>query len=168
MASQPRSDSNSVAVLERLRRAINRHDLDSLAACFEFDFSGEFPAHPGRDVRGHEQQRRHWARTFAAVPDIRATLVRNASEGETAWAEWEWMGTRATDGAPFVMRGVTVQGVRRDRISWSRLYMEPVRENGAGGDGARRATRPEPTRSLSTRCAVRVATGRALGDSVDP
>jgi len=86
-------------------------------------------------VRGHEQQRRNWAGIFAAVPDIEATLVRNASEGETAWAEWEWTGTRS-GGAPFVMRGATVQGVWRGRISWSRLYMEPVQENGAGTDAA--------------------------------
>lgn len=135
MASQPQGESNPVAVLERLRRAINQHDLDALAACFEPDFSGEFPAHPGRNVRGHEQQRRNWAGIFATVPDIEAALVRSASDGETAWAEWEWTGTRA-GGAPFVMRGVTVQGVRRGRISWSRLYMEPVQENGTSAQAA--------------------------------
>lgn len=135
MASQPLSDSNPVAVLEKLRQAINQHDLEALVACFKPDFSGEFPAHPGREVRGHEQQRRNWAGIFAAVPDIEATLVRSASDGETMWAEWEWTGTRS-GGAPFVMRGVTVQRVRRGRISWSRLYMEPVHENGAGADAA--------------------------------
>lgn len=61
--------------------------------------------------------------------------MRSASEGETAWAEWEWTGTRS-GGAPFVMRGVTVQGVRRGRISWSRLYMEPVQENSTSADAA--------------------------------
>lgn len=136
MASRPQSDSTPVAVLERLRRAINQHDLDALAACFEPDFSGEFPAHPGRDVRGHEQQRRNWAGIFSAIPDVEATLVRSASEGDTAWAEWEWTGRRAGYGAPFAMRGVTVQGVRRGRISWSRLYMEPVQENSTSADAA--------------------------------
>lgn len=135
MASQPQSESNPVAVLERLRPAIDRHDLDALPACFAPDFSGEFPAHPGRDVRRHEQQRRNWAGIFATVPDIEAVLVRSASEGETAWAEWEWTGTRSGS-APFVMRGVTVQGVRRGGISWSRFYMEPVQENGTSAQAA--------------------------------
>jgi hypothetical protein len=31
------------------------------------------------------------------------------------------------------MRGVTVQGVRQDRIAWVRLYMEPVQEEDGGG-----------------------------------
>jgi hypothetical protein len=59
--------------------------------------------------------------------------VACASEGDTAWAEWEWTSTRA-DGTPFVMRGTTVQGVHWDRIAWVRLYMEPVQEGSAGAD----------------------------------
>ena len=31
------------------------------------------------------------------------------------------------------MRGTTIQEVRRDRISWVRLYMEPVQEVPASG-----------------------------------
>lgn len=34
---------------------------------------------------------------------------------------------------PIAMRGTTIQGVRHGRISWVRLYMEPVQE-GAGVD----------------------------------
>lgn len=131
------STSTVGAVLERLRLAIDEHDLDALVACFHPDFSSDVPSHPDRAFRGHEQMRRNWSGIFAAVPDIEATLVRSASEGDTAWAEWEWTGMR-TDGAPFAMRGVTIQGVRQGRISWSRLYMEPVIEGGAGPDSAAR------------------------------
>ena len=127
------SGSSITDVLQRLREAINRHDLDALAACFEPDYHSEFPAHPDRTFRGHEQMRKNWSEIFGAVPDIEAALLRYASEGDTAWAEWEWTGTRS-DGAPFAMRGVTVQGVRQDRIAWVRLYMEPVQEGGGGAD----------------------------------
>jgi hypothetical protein len=48
------SESGTTAVLERLREAINRHDLDALAACFEPDYHSAFPAHPDRTFRGHE------------------------------------------------------------------------------------------------------------------
>ncbi len=127
------SESSPTAVLERLRRAINRHDLDAMAACFEPDYHSEFPAHPDRTFRGHEQMRKNWTQIFGAVPDIKAALLRCASERDTVWAEWEWKGTRA-DSAPFTMRGTTIQGVKQDRIAWVRLYMEPVQEDGAGAD----------------------------------
>lgn len=129
------SESSPTAVLERLQRAINQHDLDALAACFAPDYHSEFPVHPDRTFRGHEQLRKNWSQIFSAVPDIEAVLRRSASEGNTVWAEWEWRGTRA-GGAPFTMRGVTVQEVQQDRVIWVRLYMEPVQEAGAGTDAA--------------------------------
>lgn len=121
------------AAVERLREAINAHDLDALAACFAPDYLSEFPAHPDRAFRGHEQMRRNWGQIFGGVPDLTATLAGCAVAGDTAWAEWDWRGTRR-DGAPFAMRGVTVQGVAGGRIAWVRLYMEPVEVAGAGVD----------------------------------
>jgi ketosteroid isomerase-like protein len=113
------------AILDQLRQAINRHDLDALVACFAPDVSSGFPAHPGRDVRGQAQVRRNWAAIFGAVPDIEAELLGFAAAGETIWAEWAWEGTQG-DGVPYAMRGVTVQGLRENRIVWARLFMEPV------------------------------------------
>jgi ketosteroid isomerase-like protein len=124
-----------LSVIERLGDAINQHDLDALTACFAPDYASEFPAHPDRAFRGHEQMRKNWVRIFGSVPDIAATLLRAASEGDTAWGEWEWRGTRA-DGAPFAMRGVTIVGVRHDLVTWARMYMEPVETGGAGSDAA--------------------------------
>ncbi|HEX5506425.1 MAG TPA: nuclear transport factor 2 family protein, partial [Thermomicrobiales bacterium] len=82
--------SGPAALVERLRGAIDGHDLDALAACFAPDYRSEFPAHPDRAFSGHAQMRRNWAQIFAAVPDIAATLVGCAVVGDTAWAEWEW------------------------------------------------------------------------------
>ena len=133
MVTEMQTESNPTAVIERLQRAINQHNLDALAACFDPDYHSEFPVHPDRTFRGHEQMRKNWSQIFSAVPDIEAVLLRCPSEGDTAWAEWEWTGTRA-DGTLFAMRGVTIQGVQQDRISWVRLYMEPVQEGGGGAD----------------------------------
>ncbi len=126
--------SNPTALIGRLQQAINDHDLDALTACFDPNYHSEFPAHPDRAFRGHEQMRKNWMQIFAAVPDIEAALLRCVPDGDTVWAEWEWKGTR-TDGIPFAQRGVTIQGVRRGRISWVRLYMEPV-QRGTGTDAA--------------------------------
>ena len=66
-------------------------------------------------------------------------LLGCVAEEERIWAEWEWQGTRP-DGVRQFLRGVTIQGVRHDRIAWVRMYMEPVQEGGAGSDAAVRQT----------------------------
>ena len=121
-------------VLERLRDAQNHHDLDAFVACFHPDYRSEQPVHPDRAFVGREQVRRNWAEVFAGVPDFQAELLRSADQGDTGWAEWHWQGTR-TDGTRLDMRGVTIFGVRDDRILWGRLYLEDV-EAGQGIDQA--------------------------------
>jgi SnoaL-like protein len=75
--------------------------------------------------------RQNWAEIFAGVQDFHADLLRSAQEGDSEWAEWHWHGTRA-DGTRLEMRGVTIFGVREDRIAWGRLYLEEVEVAGQG------------------------------------
>jgi limonene-1,2-epoxide hydrolase len=121
-------------VLERLRDAQNRHDLDAFVASFDPEYRSEQPVHPDRTFVGREQVRKNWAAVFAAVPDFQAELLRSACEADTGWTEWHWLGTR-TDETRLDMRGVTIFGVRDDRIVWGRLYLEDV-EGGQGIDQA--------------------------------
>jgi hypothetical protein len=121
-------------VLERLRDAQNAHDLDAFVACFDLGYRSEQPVHPDRAFVGGGQVRANWAEVFAGVPDFRAGLLRSAQEGDTGWAEWHWHGTR-TDGTRLDMRGVTIFGIRDDRIAWGRLYLEDV-QAGQGIDQA--------------------------------
>ena len=116
-------------LLERLREAINAHDLDRFVSCFARDYTSEQPAHPARAFRGQEQVRKNWGTFFDLVPDLRGELLATAVSDDVEWGEWHWHGTR-TDGDPFRLRGVTLFGVRDDEIVWGRLYMEPVEEAG--------------------------------------
>ena len=128
-------------VLERLRDAQNRHDLDAFVACFDPGYRSEQPVHPDRGFIGSKQVRKNWAEVFAGVPDFHAELLRSAHHGDTGWAEWRWHGTR-TDGTRLDMRGVTIFGVRNDRIVWGRLYLEDVEVAGHDIDQVvRRMTR---------------------------
>ena len=120
-------------LIERLRDATNRHDLDAVVACFAVDYRNETPAHPERTFTGREQVRRNWEQIFAAIPDVCTDLVRWAVDGETVWSEWEHRGTRR-DGSAHRMRGVIIFGVVDDVISWARFYLEPVQEGGGGID----------------------------------
>ncbi len=127
--------STPIECIQRLEQAINHHDLEEFTNCFAPDYSSTFPAHPDRAFTGHEQMQKNWSQVFGAVPDLHATLLRHAVDGETVWAEWEWKGTRM-DGVTFFHSGVTIQGVQQGRIAWARLYMEPVQEAGSGIDAA--------------------------------
>ena len=130
-------ESHPLAVAERLRHAMNRHDLEAFLACFDPDYRSEQPAHPARGFGGREQVRKNWAALFAAVPDFHAELLRAAEQGDTAWTEWHWHGTRR-DGSALDIRGVTLFGVRDDRIVWGRLYMEETEVDGVDIDAAMR------------------------------
>lgn len=127
--------SSGLALVERLKDAVNRHDLDSLAGCFTQDFRNETPVHPGRSFQGREQVRKNWAQIFAGVPDIEAEVVDSSFDGVSAWTEWEMRGTRR-DGARHLMRGVSIFGVGDDQFTSVRFYLEPVEEGGPEVDAA--------------------------------
>ena len=118
------------AMVDRLVRATNEHDVDAVTACFAEDYQNETPVHPARSFSGREQVRRNWEQIFAFVPDLRAEVTRSAIAGETAWTEWEMTGTRR-DGSAHHLRGVVIFGVCDGLACWARFYLEPVDE-GAG------------------------------------
>ena len=123
--------SDSGRVIDRLRRAMNDHDLEALLDCFDPDYRGEQPVNPDRDFQGRETVRQRWSAIFGAVPDFQAELVRTAEGNDALWSEWRWEGTRA-DGSPLDVRGVTIVGIREDRIAWGRFYLEQVGKGGGG------------------------------------
>ena len=122
-------------VAERLNAAMNAHDIDAFVDCFDEDYDSSQPAHPDRAFRGREQVRENWSAIFEGVADFSSELVRSAATGDTEWSEWHWRGTQA-DGTPLDMAGVIVAGVRDGRLSWARLYVEPVEQDGEGIEAA--------------------------------
>ena len=114
-----------IAVLHRLERASDEHDLDALVECFVADYVNETPAHPAQGFRGREQVRENWRQILAGVPDLRARVLLATADGETVWSEWEMSGTRR-DGAAHLLRGVIVFRIAGERIAAARFYLEPV------------------------------------------
>jgi hypothetical protein len=111
-------------IAERMNAALNAHDIDAFVACFAPDYDSVQPAHPDRAFVGAEQVRKNWTEVFAGVPDFRAELIRATTDGDVEWCEWEWTGTGLH------MVGVTVIGVRDDRVAWMRLFLEHVVQGG--------------------------------------
>jgi len=119
-------------VLERLRDALNRRDLDAMLECFDPDYRSEQPAHPNRGFGGKEQVRKNWSGMFESFPDFEARLLGYTAADGVVWGEWHWMATGLN------MAGVTIMGVEEDRFVWAHLYMEPVEEDGQDIDEAMR------------------------------
>jgi hypothetical protein len=114
---------------------MNAHDVEAFASLFWPDYDSEQPAHPDRAFQGREQVYANWSAVFSGVPDFRAELIGTAVEADTLWTEWRWAGTH-TDGSRLDMAGVIVFGVRANRFSWARLYVEPVEQGGEGIEAA--------------------------------
>jgi ketosteroid isomerase-like protein len=109
---------------------MNVHNLEAHVACFHDDYRSEQPVHPARTFTGREQVRENWSKLYESIPDFRAELLRVAVAGDTEWAEWRWLGTKA-DGSPLEERGVTIMGIRDGRFAWGRLYLEETEREGA-------------------------------------
>jgi ketosteroid isomerase-like protein len=121
------------AVIDRLTAAQNAHDLEAMLACFQADYRSEQPLFPARTFQGVGQVRANWSALLGAIPDFGAEIVRSAVEGDTAFAEIRWTGTKA-DGTALEERGVIIMGIRDDRIAWARLYVDEVEREGADID----------------------------------
>jgi ketosteroid isomerase-like protein len=140
------SDEESAVgvVLNRLRAAMNSHDLDAFVACFAPDYRSEQPAHPSRAFEGSDKVRENWTSVFSGVADFNAELLLSTtSDDGVEIGEWRWRGTHS-DGSPFAMRGVTVMGIEGERIAWGRLYMEGVERSDTDIDQMVRETYRPP------------------------
>ncbi len=122
---------NPKLVVERLEKAMNDHDVDAFAECFDPLYHTEQPVHPDRAFRGREKIREEWSARFKNLPNFKAQIVRIAVEGDVAWVEWHWTGTPLNK-KKIDMWGVAIMAVRENRFVWSRLYVEPVKEPGGG------------------------------------
>lgn len=118
-------------VTERLRAALNAHDIEAFVDCFAADYRSEQPAHPDRAFGGREQVRENWSAVFVDVADVRGDVLRAVGSAYAEWGEWRIHGTRR-DGSRMEMRGVIIIGVGQGRIAWARLYLELVEEGGSG------------------------------------
>ena len=126
-AQDVQTHSSPKGVFERMIQAANRHDLEAMVAFFAPDYRSEQPFHPERNFVGPAGVRNNWSFFFTTIPDIQIEILGQVEEGDSVWAELHFHGTQ-TDGKKFNIRGVILQGIQADLISWARLYIEEVKE----------------------------------------
>jgi hypothetical protein len=118
-----------ILLLERMRAALDAHDLDLFVSFFREDYVGERPRHPGAAVSSREDVRRNWEEVISDVPDLRVDVPAAVQDSNTIWSEWRAYGT-ARSGAMLELRGVIIFGIQDDLVAWARMYMEPVEQEG--------------------------------------
>jgi hypothetical protein len=134
--------SGPAALVRRLERVTNDHDLDAIVGCFGPAYRNETPAHPERGFTGRDQVRSNWSQILVAIPDLTCEVLRCSVDGDIAWSEWEHRGTRP-DGSRHLMRGVIIFGVADGVATWARFYLEPVQDDAGTVDQAvRHQVRP--------------------------
>src|SRR5258705_12166382 len=107
-------------VFERMIHALNRHDLDTMVACFAPNFRSEQPFYPERNFTGQAGVRKNWSNLFSTMADFQAEVLSEAVEGHTAWAELHYHGTQV-DGKKQAPRGVTISGIQGAPVDWASL-----------------------------------------------
>jgi ketosteroid isomerase-like protein len=118
-----------ILLLERMRAALDAHDLDAFVSFFRDDYVGERPRHPGTPMSSRDDVRRNWEEVISDVPDLRVDVPAAVEDGNTIWSEWRAYGT-ARSGAELELRGVIIFGIQDGQVAWSRMYMEPVEHEG--------------------------------------
>ena len=118
-----------ILLLERMRAALDAHDLDAFVGFFREDYVGERPRHPDSPMSSRDDVRRNWEEVISDVPDLRVDVPAAVEDGNTIWSEWRAYGT-ARSGATLELRGVIIFGIQDDQVAWSRMYMEPVEHEG--------------------------------------
>jgi ketosteroid isomerase-like protein len=122
-----------ILLLEQMRAALDAHDLDTFVGYFRDDYVGERPRHPGSKISTRDDVRNNWAVVISDVPDLRVDIPAAVEDGNTIWSEWRAYGT-ARSGAMLELRGVIIFGIQDGLVAWSRMYLEPVEQEGLSLD----------------------------------
>lgn len=122
--------SPSVALLEAIGDAFNRHDLDGIMSFFAEDGVFDQPAGPdiwGRRYNGKEEIRQAFAALFETIPDIHWEPVQNWVSGNMGCSEWRRTGT-TTDGERQDWLGCDLFTFRDGKVVKKDSYFKTVRK----------------------------------------
>ena len=124
VTNTPRSDADSLKLLERFADAWNRHDLDALMSMMTDDCV--FEASAGSEVNGEHSEgkqavRAAYAAVFETFPDAHWANARHFVAGNRGVSEWTFTGTRK-DGKGVEVTGCDLFTCRDGKIAIKNSY----------------------------------------------
>lgn len=108
----------TVATLEAICDAFNRHDLDAIMTFFVDDCVIETPRGPdpwGRRMEGRDAVREGFAARFAGIPDVHYGEDTHWVAGDRGVSEWTLTGT-TTAGERIAVRGCDLWTFAGDKV----------------------------------------------------
>lgn len=121
--------SATVALLEAIGDAFNRHDVDGILSFFADD--GVFDQPVGAEIWGHrysgkEEMRQAFATLFTNIPDIHWEPIRNWISGDMGCSEWRRTGN-TTSGEKQDWQGCDLFTFRNGLVIKKDSYFKIVR-----------------------------------------
>jgi ketosteroid isomerase-like protein len=112
------------SVVERFGDAVNRQDLDAVAALLTDDtvFENTGPAPDGRRYEGAAAVREFWRGWFAANAGATFEAEETIAAGDRVTVRWIYRKMR--DGKPWHLRGVDVFTVREGKVAAKLSYVK--------------------------------------------
>jgi taurine dehydrogenase small subunit len=124
VTNTPRSDADSLKLLQHFADAWNRHDLDALMSMMTDDCV--FEASAGSEVNGERSEgkqavRAAYAAVFETFPDAHWADARHFVAGNRGVSEWTFTGTRK-DGKRVEVTGCDLFTFRDGKIAIKNSY----------------------------------------------
>jgi steroid delta-isomerase-like uncharacterized protein len=124
VTNTPRSDADSLKLVERFADAWNRHDLDALMSMMTDDSVFEASAGPevnGQRSEGKQAVRAAYAAVFETFPDAHWANARHFIAGNRGVSEWTFTGTQK-DGKRVEVTGCDLFTFRDGKIAIKNSY----------------------------------------------
>ena len=118
-------NTQTLAAVERLNRAVNDHDLHALASIFTEDcvFENTYPPPDGERFEGLPAVLGFWEDFFGSSQGARFEFEEIFPAGDRCVARWiyRW---ESLDGEPHHLRGVDILRVREGKVSEKLSYVK--------------------------------------------
>jgi ketosteroid isomerase-like protein len=123
-AHAAQNSATTAETVERFNQAVNRHDLDAVAALLSEDtvFENTSPQPDGTRFEGKDAVVQFWKKWFAANAGARFEAEEVIVAGDRCVVRWVYRKLR--DGKPWHLRGVDVFTVRDGRIAGKLAYVK--------------------------------------------
>lgn len=118
----------TIATLEEILDAFNRHDTDAIMQYFADDCTFDMPRGPepwGRRLIGKDQVREGIASRFAGIPDVHYSEDRHFVAGNRGVSEWRLTGT-TTSGQRIDVQGCDLWEFRDGKVIRKDSYWKIV------------------------------------------